>query len=470
MQHKVQPFRTYEGRHRVVRRLNSNRRARYTERVSVLWDLRDAAMLRAWEAYDVLRARRNNRVPTAAELTEHPLTAAALRDHATHELLPFWERYATDKKHGGFLTHLEADGTPYDTRKVSAMQARMMYAFAAGFEFEPHQRYKQAASNALAFMRSHMYDRKRGGWYSATDRAGATEEDTKRTFDQAYTIVGLAQYARVFDDHSALDDAARTFDVVDERAWDAARGGYFESCAADWTTVSERKTICVQLDMLYACISLYEAGGDQRYLRRAEEIANLIVAHLIDVRHGCVLEIARANWRYDSFATRDIVWTGHNLKAAWLLLQLSGLVREVRYAAAAHMILDYCLQFAWDAIHSGFFHYMFRNGRIASLEKVWWTNCEGIMMLLLAGMQWERSDYIELAQRLWSFCRSFYFDEQHGEWYYSVRPDGRPLSDRKGGNAKAAYHTVQMCLYGSRYLATSATSISSGTAFSASLG
>ena len=208
----------------------------------------------------------------------------------------------------------------------------------------------------------------------------------------------------------------------------------------------------MQLDVLYACITLYEASHDRRYVQSAERIANAVIDHLIDVRHGCVLEIARRNWRYDSFATRDIVWTGHNLKAAWLLLQLSELVHEMRYAAVAQMILDYCLQYAWDSIHGGFFHYMFRNGRIASLEKIWWTNCEGVMVLLLAGNHWQRSDYIEMAQRLWSFCRTFYYDERHGEWFTSVHADGTTMNDRKGGNAKAAYHTVQMCFYGSSYL------------------
>lgn len=375
------------------------------------------------------------------------------REQIFEGILPFWIQHSIDTELGGYITHLRRDGSRYDTIKTTAMQSRMMYAFAAAYRLSGERNYLELARHGLQFMTDGLWDSAYGGWPDSTNRHGAPLDAEKRTFTESYAIIGLAEYYAATKDTSALELAQRTFELAKHFLHDKECGGYFLRCAPDWSLLSTRKTICSQLDMLFALVSLYRPTGDHRYVRDAVELAHVILEHMYDRRFHCLVETCNANWTYDPFATRDITWIGHNLKGAWVLLQLFEITGVERFAEAARGILDFSIRCGYDCENGGFFHYVYRSGPLASQEKLWWTNCEALMALLLAArLDDAAGTYAPYFNGTLDFCMRSFLDPKYGEWYRSCDAAGMPLNSSKGGGDKAAYHTVQACAYAIEYL------------------
>jgi mannose/cellobiose epimerase-like protein (N-acyl-D-glucosamine 2-epimerase family) len=296
-------------------------------------------------------------------------------------------------------------------------------------------------------MREKLWDERFGGWPRMVLRDGSALDPEKRAFTEAYAIIGLAEYHAATGGAHVLALAKIAYDSARDYLYDGLRGGYYLSAGRDWSILSTRKTICSQLDMLFAQLSMYRQTSERRYLHDAIQLANLMLEHMYDRRFHCLVETCNENWSYNPFATRDVTWIGHNLKGAWVLLQLFEITRQAHFREAAHAILDFSIRFGYDAANGGFFHYVYRSGPLASQEKLWWTNCEALMALLLAVRLGDGSKYLPYFNGTLDFCMNSFYDPQHGEWYRSCDAGGTPWNSTKGGGDKGAYHTVQACAF-----------------------
>ncbi|HCR40466.1 MAG TPA: N-acyl-D-glucosamine 2-epimerase, partial [Lachnospiraceae bacterium] len=55
--------------------------------------------------------------------------------------------------------------------------------------------------------------------------------------------------------------------------------------------------------------------------------------------------------------------------------------------------------------------------------------------------------YLNIARQVWKYIQNHIIDKEHGEWYWSIRPDGTPnLTDDKAGFWKCPYHNGRMCM------------------------
>ena len=325
------------------------------------------------------------------------------------------------------------------------MNARTVYAFALGHELDPDRGYLEIARKGAQFMEYGFWDRSFGGWYESVDPDGYPLTAQKMLFSQAYSIFGLVRYAQIAGDEMPLRQVLDAYDLAEAHAWDHTHGGYFAECRRDWTVGLARKTICVQLDFLKAVLALYEVTGEPRFQARVRQLADLVADRMRDRGRGPVLEHFRRDWLYDPISTRDVLEIGHCLKAARLLVQAHRVVGRSAYLAAAEEVLDFALRYAWDRRFGGFYHYVFRSGRLASSEKWWWSQCEGISTLLLMHRVGGDPVHLSLADELLDFCLTYFADPFFGEWYTTCAADGTPLDTRKGGHYKAAYHTVDAC-------------------------
>lgn len=373
--------------------------------------------------------------------------AASFLAHLTTNLLPFWHAHSLDPTSGGYFTHLDRWGAVYDaSAKYVTMQARLIYAFSAGHTLQPDRDYREVARHGVDFLTQFFWDSRHGGWRQSVRRDGQAISDLKALFDQAYVLFGLAEYYRLTREPAILDYLTRTYQLLEKHAWDGNQGGYYESCHPDWSLHAERKTICVQLDMLRAVLALDSLTGEAAYRRRVLQLADLISRQMIDPGHGCVLEIFHPDWRYAPVATRDQIQIGHNLKGAWLLLRVNALEPRAGYVQTATRMIEFCLDHGWDRIHGGFFQHVYRTGPLASPIKLWWPECEGLNALLNLYQLTGEVRYWDFFQALAAFAFTHFVDPAGGEWFTSCQADGKPLDDHKGGTYKSAYHTVQACL------------------------
>jgi mannose/cellobiose epimerase-like protein (N-acyl-D-glucosamine 2-epimerase family) len=364
--------------------------------------------------------------------------------HALERLLPFWRLHAVDTVHGGFDTLLDRRGERFgDGTRYAAMQGRMIHAFCQGHRLDPTGGWLTPVRHGVDYLLAAFADRARGGWFSSVYRDGRVRDLRKHLFHQAFVIVGLAEYACATGNQEALARARETCELLDRHAWDPVHGGYRECCARDWSTLSSEKTACIQLDMLQALLQLHEATGEASLLQRSIQLADLIAGRMVDRHQGLLLETFSRAWRYRPARTGDVLWVGHSLKAARLLLLLSTRLPDPGRDLLARRLVDRCVQAGWDAVRGGFHQYVYRRGCLARAEKLWWTQCEGI--LALSALAVRGLPYSDLLRRLCAFTFASFHDPDHLEWYTSCRADGSVLDDRKGGVWKTAYHPVQAC-------------------------
>ena len=426
---------------------------------------RDRFRLVLWDYYAALQglgvrvgAARRRMTSTssrsaAAAPVRRPYDSDFFRTHVTQHLLPFWEKHSIDRSHGGFLTHLARNGEVYDSSiKVTVMQARMVYAFAIGYDLTSDVRYREIAEQGFKFLIAHCWDQRFGGWYRTVWRDGRAKDPDKYMCDQAYVLIGLVEYYRVTRDPRARQYIAESYAAMERHGWDEQYGGYYRRCARDWAPMWTQKTICAQLDMMTALLLLSQLGEEPGAATKLSEVANLISVRMHDRKNHCVLETFHRNWLYHPLLTRDQVQIGHNLKAAWLMLEVFRLTGEPAYYSRASQLLDYSLTYGWDHRHHGFYQHVYRNGVLASTEKLWWPECEGLAALLLMYRVTSNPIHLEYFNRLADFSFTYLFDREYGEWFTSCHPDGAVKDDRKGYAWKAAYHTVQACFYAQRYL------------------
>jgi mannose 2-epimerase len=399
-----------------------------------------------WQGYARLKETKTRGESAPAHLTtQYP--AAFFLEHLTTHLLPFWSAHGLDTEWGGYITHLNRQGQVYDdSAKYAAMQARLIYAFSAGHALQPEGGYLLLARHGVDFLTQFFWDAQYGGWYKSVQRNGQVISDVKHLFDQSYVLIGLTEYYRVTSDPAILDYLTRTYQVLEKHAWDEVHLGYYESCHLDWTRQSNRKTICIQVDMLRAVLALHHLTGESVYRQRLVQLADLITGQMCDPDYGCVLETFHPDWCYAPAATRDQIQIGHNLKGAWLLLRVNALEPNPIYVQAATRMVEFCLRYGWDQTHGGFFQQVYRTGPLASPVKQWWPECEGLTALISLYQLTGETHYRDFFQALTAFTFTHFVDSAYGEWFTTCQADGTPLDDHKGGTYKSAYHTVQACV------------------------
>ncbi len=378
------------------------------------------------------------------------------RNHVLEHILPFWERYSVDENYGGFITHIGRDGTLYRCDvKYTGMQGRMVYGLSLGYGLGGNRTYLTLASSGVQFLIEHLWDKKFGGWYWSSDRDGKVRDNGKHSFGEAYAMLGLSEFYRATSDETALKYAEKTYELMDVHGWDKQYLGYYEDFHRDWSVKSIAKILCIQIEMGEAIRSLYFATKNEAYRKRLIQIGEIIIGHTFNKKYGCVMRNFHKDWSYNPlcFDQKINLHFGYNFKYAWFLLRLYELVKDETYYTHAKKLIEYCLKYGWDVQNNGFYGFAYRGRILANTDKIWWIQCEGILSLLfyLYRLAGDRKWY-DYFKKTANFCFGHLFDAHFDEWFRSCYEDGTPKDLIKGGDWKAAYHTVQTCFYAHHYL------------------
>ena len=149
-------------------------------------------------------------------------------------ILPFWRKYLTDEKNGGFYGRVCGDLTPDpDSPKSAVLNCRLLWTFSRAYALYKREEDRVLADRAFSYIRDYFWDKKYGGIYWMLTCKGEPSEPEKRTYSQAFLIYAMAEYYRVFQKEEALKMAMETFRLVNANMkWQ--NGGYRDSAARDW--------------------------------------------------------------------------------------------------------------------------------------------------------------------------------------------------------------------------------------------
>ncbi|MDE2396051.1 MAG: AGE family epimerase/isomerase [Burkholderiales bacterium] len=377
-----------------------------------------------------------------------------LRRHALW-VMDFYKDRCVDASGGMFHFFLD-DGRVYDRRTRHLVSAtRFVVTHAIAHELGAGAEFKDRAEHALRFVEQGFRDLQSGGfdWLIRWEQGRATPLDrTRHMYGLAFVMLAAARAARIgISGASAL--LGRTFELAEQRFFDAVAGLYADDAAADWQLSGYRG----QNANMHACeamIAAFEASGEARYLERAELLAHKVTVELAALAGGGVWEHYRADWSIDPDYNRDDrsnifrPWgfqPGHFTEWAKLLCQLDRHLPRPWHLARARELFDRAVATAWDAENGGLFYGFAPDGSICDDHKYHWVQAESLAAAAILARRTGAAEYDAWYRRIWSYVWAHFVDHEQGAWFRILTRENFNLTREKSPAGKVDYHDIGAC-------------------------
>jgi mannobiose 2-epimerase len=380
------------------------------------------------------------------------------------DVLNAWFPRTLDTKNGGFQSEFTRDWKTLPSQgKFSVFQARMTWIAAQVVMRRPElkDQFLPVVQHGLSYLNDVLWDKKYGGFYWGLDDSGQispTYTDGKHLYGMSFALYAAAAAYQATKDPKALDLAIRAFHWMDQHAHDTSNGGYFEWLSREGLVKTTHpapgkielspvaafpigyKSMNTHLHLLESFTELFKVWQDQTLRKRLEELL-AILRDKISIEPGAMNLYFTNAWRplpgHDSY--------GHDVEAAYLMLETSAVLGHSRDAATermAKMLVDHALAYGWDANLGGFYQDGTAYGTPEDKRKEWWVQVEGLNTLLLMHEKYfAKSDqYFNAFQLQWSFIKEYQIDSEFHGLYPMIGPDAKPTTLDKGSIWKAAYH------------------------------
>ncbi len=373
------------------------------------------------------------------------------KKQALTEIIPFWEKTA-DWDNGGFFTDVGRDGSIGSEKgKYPRMLSRAVFGFSAAYLLSGDDKYLKLARHGLEYLTNYGWDRVNGGWYEYINSDKTPKISSKNLFDETYGNLGPVIYYFTTHDKNALQFVEKTHALMQTKAWDSEKGGYYAKVGSDWSVITTEKSFNAEIDTCSAyLIYYYLVKKDPAILKDLKQIADIVIARMVDPEAGYVGEYYDGNWN----STDPWLWVGHNLKTSWVLMRTYWLTGEKKYSDAALLIASYQIKNNWDKENYGwFFQFQGKNPGFRKTVKDWWTQEEGNVLMLNLFRFTGKPEYLEYFRECSYFWDTYQVDHRYGEVYPTVSQTGGIIDEYKGNLYKSAYHTMEQALF--NYLYTS---------------
>lgn len=389
-------------------------------------------------------------------MTEKLSRLCAFANHdLEHNLLKWWAAYTIDDTNGGFYGAVNSDNTPNTTAdRFIVLNARLIWAYSAGYAATGNETFRSLAKRAYKYVRTHFYDKHNGGFFTWVNYRGEPSNTNKFTYGNAFTIYGLAEYARVFDCNEAKELALETAALLDDKMWDIEYGGYFETASESWDYLPHvnylipdnrvQKTMNTHLHVLEAYTNLMRIAECKRLRSKVRELLYLVSNKILN----------RSNWHFYLFQTRDWLPTtpdltvGHDIEASWLLYETAEVLDEPEALADTRTVAVNMARAAYDdGVHvSGAMHTEYHPyERKYSAYFSWWEQCEAVVGFLNAYELTKEEKFLDASVAALDIIEKWFIDKRLGGWYAWANNDGTPRDHLPKSNGYTCpYHNVRM--------------------------
>jgi mannobiose 2-epimerase len=374
------------------------------------------------------------------------------------ETFEFWRTHGPDPVWGGFYGTVDRTGKKaVPTDKGLIQTARHLWAMSMWYQRKkPTLEVKALADSLYRFLIGHFYDPATKEFFLTVTESGAPVEPRKVLAGQALAIYGLTQYARAFGVVEAAGYAMATFQALDARAHDDAFGGYRQINDAPWLPATTEKETNTQVHLLEAFTALYDYGHHPAVRARLQELVTICIDRLLQPS-GYLHRDFRLDW---SLVGEPAVSYGHDMETGWLLLEAAralGRPDDPRIVAAAKIMIIGPARTGYDPVKGGYFEEgPPGGGPPTKLAKIWWVQAEALLALWTAFRLTHDPGMLDRFDGTLRFIETTQRDPAHGEWFWSVLPDGTPgeKADEKGNAWKASYHTLRALTFSEQWIAT----------------
>lgn len=155
-------------------------------------------------------------------------------------ILNYWKKNAIDARNGGFIGRITYDNKKlFNASKGAILNTRLLWTFSAVYKLNKDNELKSLAKRSYHYLLNNFWDSEFGGIYWMLDSGGKVINDRKHIYAQAFAIYALSEYASTFDDEKALKKAIEIYELIEIKSSDNKNGGYFEAFSRDWRLLED---------------------------------------------------------------------------------------------------------------------------------------------------------------------------------------------------------------------------------------
>lgn len=264
------------------------------------------------------------------------------------QLLPVWTGPAWNDRAGACAELVDAMLQPLPTPFHRATVAgRQMLVFSLSFRRWGHEAAAERAHQLLDGLQTRFWDSHCGGWFFSIDPDGQPLDRRKDLYALAFGLLGLATFASVFDDRSAIALATEADDAL-RRHMRHADGWFIPVAGEHWPPLETALRQNPHMHLFEAYVALYGATCDPRWKRQAGEIADLLAHTLAEPSTGAIREFFDGDGKPVPGA-RQIAEPGHHFEWYWLLGELERLAPDFRCPIDKEAMRRWAAQVGIDA-------------------------------------------------------------------------------------------------------------------------
>lgn len=371
------------------------------------------------------------------------------------DILPYWNRYSVDYKHGGFVGQVTSDNKKVDkAEKGGILNARILWTFSSCYNRYGTWEMKSMAQRAYKYLMTNFWDNEYGGIYWMLKADGSPADTRKHIYAQAFAIYALCEYANTTGEDRALETAHTLFRQIENVSADNEYGGYYEAFSREWEKledvrlsekdINEPKSMNTHLHLLEAYTNLYRHYQSKEIRQRLESLLDVFLDHIIRPDGQSLYTFLDMDWTPKS---KEISY-GHDIETSWLLTEA---VDELPGYKRKEKVEEASLSLATAVLNNG----TDEDGALVNeagpdgwddLDKDYWPQAEAIVGFFNVYQKTGKLEFKDAAIKTWGFVKDHLIDKEGGEWWDKVDRTGKPYRIEKIHAWKGPYHHSRACL------------------------
>ncbi|WP_281297847.1 AGE family epimerase/isomerase [Flavobacterium limnophilum] len=371
-------------------------------------------------------------------------------------ILEYWSKHSIDPKNGGFIGQIDwKEFKNFEAEKGSVLNARILWSFSAAYKITKDEAHKRLAQKASEFILNHFYDSEFGGIYWSINSDTSPKDTKNQIYALAFVIYGMTEYYGISKDEKALEFSISLYKKIQEHSYDPINKGYFEAFTRDWQPIedlrlsdkdaNEKKTMNTHLHIVEGYANLYKVWKDETLKNNIVELLEVIETHFINKETGHLRLFFDENW----VEKPDVISYGHDIEAAWLLLQCAEISGDkaliARYKKYAILMTDATFE-GIDPIDGGLWYELEPEQNKLMAEKHWWPQAELMIGFFNAYQLTNDEKYLDVVLKNWEFVKQYILDKKNGEWIWGVNAEYSLIEKDKAGFWKCPYHNSRACI------------------------
>lgn len=375
---------------------------------------------------------------------------AFLNDHIT-KTLAFYEDIAVDPE-GGFFHCFKDDGTIYDRHtRLLVSSCRFVFNYAMAYRNRGDAHFKDKVIHGLDYLISKH--RQPNGSYIWQFNKHGIEDGRIMAYGHAFVMVATANAV-----HAGIEEAADMLDDIwhfmEQHFWDPNHGAYADEYSAGMAGLNPYRGQNANMHSCEGCIAAYKATGNERYLTRAEALAQKFTVELPKQTQGLIWEHYTQDWQPDFEYHKDKpndlfkpwgIQPGHLVEWARLLLQLDELRAQDWYLPRAIELFNAAIEHGTDHELGGLVYGFAPDGTVCAREKYYWVHSEAAATAWRLYKRTAQEPFLATYNTCWEYAWDKLIDHEHGAWFRVLTPEGQKIDDLKSPPGKTDYHTVGVC-------------------------